>query len=147
MTTENSNIERPEYYGYFVTHAYMSQIQRGIQAAHVIQQMYGKMEDSTPIAQEAFREWATQDFTMIVLNGGNSAMLQNSYHQSYEADEDGSFPIARFFEDSQSMEGMMTAWGIVLPSTCKLSEDDDPFGEYSRDQEIYYTVLANLKLA
>lgn len=160
MTTEDSNTEKVEYYGYFVTHAYMSAIQRGIQSAHVIQNMYKDIEGRSTQAKDIFKQWMTQDFTMIVLNGGNSKMIRESYEWAKDFDEEKLFPLARFLEDDQSMEGMMTAWGIVLPTTCKNTWDgniEDMIESGLRgetfipnstlDQTIYHTVLANLKLA
>jgi len=155
MTTENSNT-RPEYYGYFVSHVYISQIQHGIQAAHVIQAMYEKYANSRSRASNIFKNWMMEDKTMIVLNGGNSAMIKDAMKRALIIDRDGLYPMACFCEDSQSMEGMMTGWGIVLP---KVDRNEWEYNihcgayldskGYSADvgTALYLAVLSNLKLA
>lgn len=154
MTTENSSIE---YYGYFVTHAYMSQIQRGIQSAHVIQSMYEKYSGKRDHAARVFRDWMNSHRTMIVLNGGNSAMVKASMERTEMRDGESRYPLASFHEDEQSMEGMMTAWGIILPKTNRSDwKEDEVYGGYVHEYEerwtdyhedIYLEALGDMKLA
>lgn len=154
MKTENSNTE---YYGYFVTHSYMSQIQRGIQSAHVIQVMYEKYHEEDTSAAKIFKEWMINHRTMIVLNGGNSNMIRTSFDQSVYRNRGNKYPIASFAEDELSMEGMVTAWGVILPKfNLDQWEYEEFYGCYYNTytdsypiehEDIYLTVLKDLKLA
>lgn len=141
----------------------MSSIQHGIQAAHVIQAMYKKYsgtktKDNRYDAFHIFDQWMKSDMTMIVLNGGNSASikeLMNMTLMTLAIDKKEKYPIASFFEDQQSMESMMTGWGIVLP---KIDKKDfvlsDGIYYNNRGQvvvdsgtRIYLEVLSELRLA
>jgi len=99
---------------YCFVHCYLSPIQHGIQAGHCAVDLVTKyMTSSKQIAADEAMvlEWARKDKTFIVLNGGNSEMLV----ATYKAAKKSGFPFAEFEEDHESMRGLVTAVGLVLP--------------------------------
>lgn len=99
------------YYGF--GNYYLSSIQQGIQNAHVITKISVKYKPLS--AQHSqYINWATNHFTMCCLNGGNSKDL-DSLINIFDVDENP-FPWSVFYEDDQSLNGALTAVGIILPS-------------------------------
>lgn len=113
------------YRFYSFTNMYLSSIQKGIQTAHAVSEMYDTYRElagtksSFGKAKEALDEWAKSDKTIIVLDGGNSATLSELYNNlrcvidTYEFP----YPVVNFYEDEQSLNGALTAVGIVLPES------------------------------
>lgn len=105
-----------EYRFYSFTNFYLSSIQKGIQTAHAISEMsvtdYGCKEDRPKIA---YAKWATFDKTVIVLNGGNQSMLEVIFSIATEFANRHHLPVVKFHEDEQSLNGALTAVGIILP--------------------------------
>lgn len=104
---------------YSFTHSYLSDIQRGIQTAHLVGDMCCPKVYSNGIDNKAV-EWAMQDKTIIVLNGGNCDSLQNIYYNLNDLTRNKllrpyQVTLSEFFEDDPSMSGMQTAVGIILP--------------------------------
>lgn len=106
---KNKVVENPAYRLYSLTNMYLSSIQKGIQTAHVVASMASGESGKNP----DFNTWATTDRTIIVLNGGNSKSLfdfvcvLDEYAEKYAWD--------MFHEDHDSLNGALTAVGIVLP--------------------------------
>lgn len=99
---------------YFFGNYYLSQIQQGIQAAHVVGELFSKY--SSPSVDASMMvplyNWADTEKTIILLNGGNSARLQ----QHLEFFQTGNaYPFAHFNEDQVSLNNALTCVGIVLP--------------------------------
>ena len=113
---------------YSLTNYYLSSIQKGIQTAHLVSELSrmdrehalgkGKRSPST-----MFREWADHHKTIILLNGGNSARLGYFHNAMISlapgqtvriADE---FPVVYFREDEDSLNGALTAVGVILPES------------------------------
>jgi len=99
---------------YFFGNMYLSSIQQGIQAAHAVHDMFIRY----PVRQEIdgadyLWDWAEDHKTMILLNGGYAATIQelvdflNSPHNPY--------PWADFHEEEASLNGALTTVGVVLP--------------------------------
>lgn len=99
---------------YFFSHAYLSQIQRAIQAQHCTAELFVDV-NNIGSRHDMLVDWAKNHKTTIVLNGGNSAMLQAIEDQLNMMDPGMAYPWSVFREDDQSMEGMLTCVGIVLP--------------------------------
>ena len=103
------------YYGF--TNMYLSSIQVGIQNAHCLVSMGRKYNEDTLIEvgspQYMFENWADNHKTMICLNGGNQAMLNELAF--FFISDDNPFAWDQFFEDEQSLNGCLTCVGIILP--------------------------------
>ena len=97
----------------FVNNVYMSPIQWGIQTAHLVgdmSQMFFNHQD--------FIDWASQDKTIIVCQGGpvGSLIEWQTFLESYSLGNNGfNFVVDTFFEDEYSLGGVITATGIILP--------------------------------
>lgn len=101
---------------YFFGNMYLSSIQQGIQAAHVVAEMsvqyYCSMDGGDPIG-EPFHEWATHHKTMILLNGGYSETIREL---SWFFDHpENPYPWANFHEGEDALDGALTSVGIILP--------------------------------
>lgn len=102
---------------YSAGNMYLSSIQQGIQAFHVLGEMavnYQSIPGFETEPTEMFRDWARNHKTLICVNGGNNESLTALYALLAREDNPG-YPVAKFHEDEQSMGGMLTAVGIVLP--------------------------------
>ena len=88
---------------------YLSSLQKGLQTAHVVGELTQSRQD------RVFRDWAKQDRIIIILNGGNSASLEAFEHFLTTSECD--WPWAAFREDDQSLNGAITAVGVIVPET------------------------------
>lgn len=88
---------------------YLSSIQQGIQAAHCVAEMLMK-----PFSEQRYQiqDWALNHKTLVCLNGGNNASLTDLYNQLVGNPK---YPVAKFHEDEQSMDSMLTCVGIIVP--------------------------------
>jgi len=99
---------------------YLSSIQQGIQAAHATHDMFVAYRDRPGAASDFLWEWATNHKTMILLNGGYlETMEQLWWFLDYTTDKP--YPYAKFHEGTDSMGGMLTSIGIVLPEKIYLT--------------------------
>lgn len=97
---------------YFFGNMYLSQIQQGIQAAHVTAEFFMKYpEDHECNKIDLLDDWARNHKTMILLNGGYGENL----HDLLEFFVDGNYPFAYFCESKEALDGAITSVGIVLP--------------------------------
>lgn len=92
---------------YSFVNCYLSDIQKGIQTAHVVAEV-------SQLAHDNVESWARINKTIIVLNGENNLNMNNilTIFKAHAND----FAWSWFYEDKDSMSGMLTAIGIVLPS-------------------------------
>jgi hypothetical protein len=98
--------KNPKYRLYSFVNMYLSGIQKGIQTAHMLQEMNLKWAHNAKLLN-----WAYTEKTIIVLEGGKSAMLEylkKTFTQS-------EFPHASFSEDEESLNNALTCVGILLP--------------------------------
>lgn len=93
---------------YAAGNMYLSSIQQGIQAFHCLGEMIYKHGTDNPIVNE----WLTSHKTLVCLNGGNNASLNDFYSLICNNPD---YPVAKFYEDDQSMGGMLTCVGIIVP--------------------------------
>lgn len=100
---------------YFIGNMYLSSIQQGIQAAHVVADMatHYLYREADSVESSVFREWATEHKTMILLNGGYQSDLIELYDFIRKA-ENNPFPFEMFREERDALNGAMTSVGIVL---------------------------------
>lgn len=103
------------YYGF--GHFYLSSLQQGLQAAHVIADMFGKYATSGEefdFGLNMMMRWVDDHKTIILLNGGNSKDLELLV--AFFDSPDNKFPHDCFFEDAASLNEALTSVGIVLPA-------------------------------
>lgn len=93
---------------------YLSSIQQGIQAFHVLGEMVSRYTHTTP-AYNTLYDWMDNHKTLICLNGGNNANLTEFYDLLTQSDNPG-YPVAKFHEDDASLASILTSVGIVLPA-------------------------------
>ena len=104
---------------YAVGNMYLSSIQQGIQAAHCVGEMALKI-----LGNKYVSEWLHTHKTLICLNGGNNKSLSDFYDLvRYQSQ----FPVAKFHEDEQSMAGMLTCVGIIVPKEIYEADITDPY--------------------
>ena len=60
---------------YSFVNYYLSDLQRGLQTAHVVADMFIKYDYLTPQENHRLHFWARNNKTIIILNGGNSKNL------------------------------------------------------------------------
>lgn len=100
------------YYGF--GNYYLSSIQQGIQNAHVISTLSVKYEHGSR-QDSVYREWAANHIVTVLCNGGNSKSIQEMYDLFEDLSKQGMpLPFAKFHEDNQSLDGALTAVGIVV---------------------------------
>lgn len=96
----------------FVANHYLSPLQCGLQTAHVVGELSQKH-----YFRVTFERWAKIDKTIIICAAGNHKGVSEAFaflEEKAEENENG-FPVAIFHEDEQSMNGMATACGIIVP--------------------------------
>jgi len=112
---------------------YLSSIQQGIQAGHVIAEMSLKYAAcASTNGPGPFNEWAEKHKTMVLLNAGYGEEIhdlvrffdrQGHCHHQY--------PWASFNEGQDALDGALTCVGIILPEKiydlAKLARDPDEF--------------------
>lgn len=98
---------------------YLSSLQQGLQAGHAAVDLHVKYNileqghfDITP-CQNMYNDWAQNHKTMVLLNGGNSADLQELFDFLYC--EENPYPFVKFHEDEVSLNGALTYVGMILP--------------------------------
>jgi hypothetical protein len=99
----------------FVNGLYMSGIQHGIQTAHAVARMSVRYNDQKLFLSQIYKQWAQLDQTIVVLSAVNLAGLKevSEVLHSYE----DHFPVMDFFEDEESLGGIMTCTSIIVPQT------------------------------
>jgi hypothetical protein len=103
---------------YTFTHCYLSSIQNGIQTSHVQGEItnFAFDEKNLMYHPDKFRmiqNWSLNHKTIINCNGGNSACLKD--YVEFFNHINNPYPWGVFREDEDSMEGMLTGVGIILP--------------------------------
>jgi len=89
---------------------YLSSIQQGIQAAHVVSELFMEYPD-----EQNLYDWAKHHKTMICLSGGNSDDLHNLYARLAVIAAEFELPYTKFHEDEASLNGAITCCGIIVP--------------------------------
>jgi hypothetical protein len=102
---------------YYFVNWYLSSIQQSVQALHATSEMfvkYGPFEGRKHSMQyKMLIEWAKSHKTVILLNGGHNEDILNLYNFLYTKGH--SYPWSEFYESEESLGGIMTAIGIILP--------------------------------
>jgi hypothetical protein len=104
---------------YSFTNYYLSDMQKGIQTGHMAVDLvreYSFVNGMPPVSEAVKQsamvaDWADNWKTFIVLNGGNNASLK----ETVDLIKDVDLPWTLFCEDDQSLGGIMTCVGVVVP--------------------------------
>ena len=100
---------------YTFVNSYLSSIQKGIQTAHIVHELILQYGSGDRQPSQRVYDWAAKHKTIIVLNGGNNESLgaiNATLAKTYKT-----HPYTWFNEDEESLGGIMTAVGVVLPET------------------------------
>jgi hypothetical protein len=98
---------------------YLSSIQQGIQAAHVVAELFTKYTNElrdTHTPDGVLYEWAMHHKTMVCLNGGNNSGLAELSDRLFILGNALGLPFEEFREDVDSLGGVLTCCGIVVPA-------------------------------
>ncbi len=98
---------------YSFANFYLSPLQHGLQTAHCVSEMSQCREGST--LRHVFNDWAASHKTIIILNGGNSKMILDTYSLLKDPARELGLPLVNFYEDEQSLCGALTSCAIILP--------------------------------
>lgn len=98
---------------YCVVNQYIAGIHAGIQSAHAITEIFLDYSQRRNKASNFLWDWADQDKTVIVLNGGYQSSLQGLCEKLKPLS--GTYPWASFCEEQDALNGAMTAVAVVLP--------------------------------
>lgn len=109
----------------FVANHYLSPLQCGLQTAHVVSELSTQKDDRDLNA--SYEWWANRDKTIIICGAGNHAGVVAAYERlkNLTTCTDQFMPVAIFREDEQSMNGMATACGIIVPDVYYGAEVDE----------------------
>lgn len=96
------------YRAYFWGNFYLSSIQQGIQAGHVIADMSQSCKTN-----DDFIQWALDDQVMIVKNGGDNKAIKElvSHFEQYANDYSWDY----FSESGDALNYTFTSVGIIVP--------------------------------
>lgn len=98
---------------------YLSSIQQGIQTAHLVSEIfvkYGMQENKSFVAQrQTLATWAKDHKTVQVMNGGNLKSIKEIYSKLEVLAPRLHLPYVAFYEDDDSLGGIMTSCGVVVP--------------------------------
>ena len=96
---------------------YLSSLQQGLQAAHAAVDLAMKCSQNRGSDDYHWRQyvdWAENHKTMVLLNGGNSADLQDLF--DFLDTHENMYPYVKFHEDEVSLNGALTYVGMILPA-------------------------------
>lgn len=102
---------------YTFTNFILRPIQQGIQAGHAAMELVNKymLEEGWQDGYaEQVAEWVKNHKTMICLNGGMNAGIEDIY--AFLHDDQNPFPYTPFYEDQQTAAGMLTSVAMILPA-------------------------------
>lgn len=98
---------------YCVVNQYIAGIHAGIQSAHAMSEVFLRYPQRVGSASNLLWDWASEDKTVIVLNGGYQSSLQELCNKL--APVSGTYPWSSFCEEQDALNGAMTAVAVVLP--------------------------------
>lgn len=103
---------KSEKRAYFWGNFYLSSIQQGIQALHCVSEMFVKYEPERDDREDMLYDWAENHKTVVVLNGGDQAALQEIF-ANLSVDEND-LPYAGWNEDRRALNDCLTCVGIIV---------------------------------
>lgn len=120
---------------YTFTHFALKGIQQGIQSGHAAMELVNKYtvrEGWINGFAEQVLSWVGEHKTIICLDGGNSASLKDLL--DFLLKPENPFPVTSFYEDEQTMEGMLTSIATVLPA--RIFEGAQALRNHKRDDSV-----------
>ena len=100
----------------FTANLYLSPLQLGLQTAHAVSELFvGASALASESRRTALLDWAIDDKTIIICGAGNHRGVLDCWSKLISVNSELDLPIAIFYEDEQSMNGMATACGVVVP--------------------------------
>ena len=102
---------------YTFTNFMLNSVAQGIQPGHCLNDLLRNYQRNRPegIARVIAEDWADNHKTMICLNGGNHAGIKFVWERLQEIGEILQLPYAKFHEDEDTLGGLMTCCGIIVP--------------------------------
>ena len=100
---------------YSFVNYYLSQLQAGLQTAHCVSEM-SVAHNMKSAERSAYTSWAIYDKTIIICNGGNSAMLEDLHLRLVDFAARFELPLTKFYEDEQSLNNALTSVAILVPA-------------------------------
>jgi len=98
---------------YSLINFYISDLQRGLQTAHCVSEISTRYVKTSP-EHDVFEDWAINHKTIIILNGGNSAMLRSACEILGDSAVKLNLPWSAFHEDENSLDGALTSVAIIV---------------------------------
>lgn len=100
------------YRAYFWTNMYLSPIQKGIQTAHCVSELYMRYFHRPNLLSKVV-DWADHSQTIITLNGGSSDDLDKTLQTRFLSNKEV-YPWAVFRESKEALNGSTTCIGILV---------------------------------
>lgn len=97
------------YRCYVFVHSFLGPIHKGVQAAHAVAELVHRYDDVEDPNYHVSK-WVSNDKTLLLLEGGNSANLR----QILELAEKSHLPYAEFREDDETLDCILTAVAVVV---------------------------------
>lgn len=147
-----------EYRLYSFTNFYLSSLQKGLQTAHLVEELnlkynltghiaWRSLHGNVKLAYNVLHEWGKYHKTIIILNGGNSANLQLIYNKLAELNNSLSLPFTKFNEDEQSLNGALTCVGLVVPMSIMSFVPTVTMNDYKYPEEQLQELIKSYHLA
>jgi hypothetical protein len=109
------------YRGYVFVNTALSSIQKGVQGAHALVEMFKEYGEGS----HRMWEWAHVHKTLIFLEGGFHQQLIDGYATFSDLCERLNYPCAVFSEDESTLNNAVTAYAGIIPSTVfDMTEED-----------------------
>lgn len=107
------------YRGYVFVNTALSSIQKGVQGAHAVAELFVHYHDLIPNIEgaDALYAWGSYDKTLIFLDGGFHGSLNENYQIFSSLCDKLQLPHALFQEDEGTLNCATTAFAGIVPST------------------------------
>jgi hypothetical protein len=109
----------------FVAGLYLSDLQKGLQTAHVVGDLSQEYYDPETVESIAYATWAAEDKTIVICTAGNHKGVKDCAREIGKLSIELRLPFTIFFEDEESMNQMATAFGVVVPQILYSAVLDD----------------------
>lgn len=122
---------------YSFVNYYLSDLQRGLQTAHLVSDLFSKYKFKSCGGVLILGTWAHEHKTIMILNGGNCYGL--SYIHDIIQEKNSGYPFDFFTEDVASLNGALTCVGIIFPEFTK--EELDSFASIPDDTDHFVDIM------
>jgi len=131
---------------YFFAHSYLSGIQKGIQAQHCTSEIFRRYQHMSALqdVQDTLIRWADRYKTTIILNGGDSVVLQQLSTRIELYWKHLRLPWGYFNEDA-SVNYAITCVGIIVPE--RIYAPLNPVDLLTAEEQWLYQELSSRSLA